>query len=48
MSRIFYGIAILFLVAWAIGFFLYGLGLIIHLLLVAAVIAIAIKLFKEN
>ncbi|WP_117882806.1 lmo0937 family membrane protein [Aureibaculum luteum] len=48
MSRILYGIAILFLVGWAIGFFLYGIGLIIHLLLVAAVIAIAIKLLKEN
>ncbi|SFS59824.1 lmo0937 family membrane protein [Lutibacter maritimus] len=48
MSKFLYGIAILFLIVWAIGFFLFGLGLIIHLALLAGVIAVIIKLIKEE
>jgi hypothetical protein len=48
MYKILYGLAILFLIVWAIGFFVYGLGLIIHLLLLAAFVAVIIKMIKEK
>ena len=48
MSKILYGIAILFLIMWAIGFFVYSLGVIIHLLLLVAVIVVIIKIIKEK
>ncbi len=48
MSKILYGLAILFLIVWIIGFFAYGLGLIVHLFLLAAVIAIIVKLTREK
>jgi hypothetical protein len=48
MSKILYGLAILFLIVWAIGFFVLGLGLIIHLALLGGVIAVIIKLIKEE
>lgn len=48
MYKILYGLAILFLIVWAIGFFLYGLGMIIHILLLAAVVVVIIKIIKEK
>ncbi|MDY7394992.1 lmo0937 family membrane protein [Aureibaculum sp. 2210JD6-5] len=48
MSKILYGLAILFLTVWAVGFFIYGLGMIIHFLLLAAVTAVIIKVIKEH
>ena len=48
MSKILYGLVILFLIVWAIGFFAYGIGLIIHLLLLAAVVVVAIKIIKDK
>ncbi|MCK0156554.1 lmo0937 family membrane protein [Cellulophaga sp. F20128] len=48
MSKILYGLAILFLIIWAIGFFIYGLGLLIHFVLLAAVISLIIKMIKEK
>lgn len=48
MSKILYGLAILFLIVWAIGFFVYSLGLIVHLLLLAAVVIVIIKIIKEK
>jgi hypothetical protein len=34
--------------AWAIGFFIYSIGAIIHLLLVLALIFFLIKIFSGN
>ncbi len=48
MAKILYSITILFLILWAIGFFIYGLGLNIHLLLFGAVLTIIIKLIREK
>ncbi|MBJ2174353.1 lmo0937 family membrane protein [Aureibaculum sp. A20] len=48
MSKLLYGLAIIFLIVWAIGFFAYGLGLIIHIFLLGAVVAMIIKLTKEK
>jgi len=33
-------------IAWAIGFFAYGLGSIIHILLVIAIIAVILRLIR--
>jgi hypothetical protein len=38
MGNILYIIAVIFIIFWAIGFFAYSVGAIIHLLLVLAII----------
>ena len=38
MSRIFYLIIVLCLISWAIGFFLFSLGILVHILLAVAVV----------
>jgi len=43
MRHLLYVIAILFLVLWAIGAFVFTVGKIIHILLVLALISIIIK-----
>jgi len=44
MNNLLYVIAIILVIAWAIGFIGYGAGWIIHILLVIAVIAILIRI----
>jgi len=44
MSGFLYFIAIILIIAWAIGFIGYGAGWLIHILLVIAVIAILLRL----
>ena len=44
MSNLLYAIAVILLIAWALGFFVYSVGSIIHILLVIAVIAIVFKI----
>lgn len=46
MSNLLYLIAVILLVAWAIGFFAYSAGTIIHILLVIAVIAVLLRLIR--
>ena len=46
MGNLLYYIAVIILIVWAIGFFGYAAGGIIHLLLVLAVILVIIKLVK--
>ncbi|MDZ7742880.1 MAG: lmo0937 family membrane protein [Bacteroidota bacterium] len=46
MGNFLYIIAVVLIIAWAIGFIGYSSGGIIHVLLVIAVIAIAINLFQ--
>ncbi|TVQ86245.1 MAG: lmo0937 family membrane protein [Bacteroidetes bacterium] len=46
MGNILYVIAIILIIAWAIGFVGYSAGGIIHVLLVIAVIAIIVKLLQ--
>ena len=46
MGNLLYFIAVIILIVWAIGFFGYAAGGIIHLLLVLAVILVIIKLVK--
>lgn len=46
MQNILYTIAAVFVILWALGFFYYSAGNIIHILLVIAVIAILLRLIK--
>lgn len=48
MSSLLYIIAVILVVAWAIGFFAYSAGGIIHILLVIAVIAILLRIIRGN
>ncbi|MGO4904017.1 lmo0937 family membrane protein [Flavobacterium sp. W20_MBD1_R3] len=46
MSNLLYTIAVILIIFWAIGFFAYSAGSIIHILLVIAVIAVILRLIK--
>jgi len=46
MGNLLYIIAVILLIGWAIGFFAYSAGSIIHILLVIAVIAILIRVIR--
>lgn len=46
MSNLLYTVAVLLIIFWAIGFFAYSLGSIIHILLVIAIIAILLRLIQ--
>jgi hypothetical protein len=46
MNNLLYAIAVILLIGWALGFFVYSAGSIIHLLLVIAVIAVIFRLIR--
>jgi hypothetical protein len=46
MSNLLYAIAVILIIAWALGFFVYSVGSLIHILLVIAVIAIIFRLIR--
>ena len=46
MSNLLYTVAVILLIIWALGFFAYGLGSLIHILLVIAIIAILFRVIK--
>jgi Family of unknown function (DUF5670) len=46
MQNLLYTIAIILVILWALGFFVYSAGNIIHILLVIAVIAILLRLIR--
>ncbi|HET6541464.1 MAG TPA: lmo0937 family membrane protein [Chryseolinea sp.] len=46
MSNLLYAIAVILLIAWALGFFVYSAGSIIHILLVIAIIAVIFRLIR--
>jgi hypothetical protein len=46
MSNLLYIIAVILVIGWAIGFFAYSVGSVIHILLVLAVIAILFRLIS--
>lgn len=46
MNNLLYIIAVILVIAWAIGFFGFSAGGIIHVLLVIAVIAILVKVIQ--
>lgn len=46
MSNLLYLIALILIICWAIGFFAYSLGGIIHILLVIALISILFRVIR--
>ncbi len=46
MTSLLYLIAVVLVIAWAIGFFAYGAGGLIHILLVIALIAILLRVIR--
>jgi hypothetical protein len=46
MGNLLYIIAVILVIGWALGFFVYSVGNIIHLLLVIAVIAMIFRLIQ--
>jgi len=46
MGSLLYIIAVILLISWAIGFFAYSAGGIIHILLVIAIIAILMRVIQ--
>jgi len=46
MSNLLYLIAVILIIAWAVGFFAYNTGGIIHILLIIAVIAIILRVIQ--
>ncbi|WP_309641163.1 lmo0937 family membrane protein [Flavobacterium sp.] len=46
MGNLLYTIAVILVIIWAVGFFGYAFGGIIHILLVIAVIAILLRLIQ--
>jgi hypothetical protein len=46
MSNLLYAVAVILLIAWALGFFVYSVGSLIHILLVIAVVAIIFRLIS--
>jgi len=46
MSNLLYTIAVIMVILWALGFFVYSAGNIIHLLLLIAIIAVLLRLIK--
>ncbi len=48
MGNLLYIIAVVLIIFWAIGFFAYSVGGIIHILLVIAVIAVLLKVIRGD
>ncbi len=48
MGNLLYLVAVILIIAWAIGFFAYSAGGIIHILLIIAVIAIILRVIQGN
>jgi Family of unknown function (DUF5670) len=46
MGNLLYIIAVILIVAWAVGFFAYSAGGIIHILLVIAIIAVLFRIIS--
>jgi hypothetical protein len=46
MGNLLYTIAVILIIIWAIGFFAYSAGALIHLLLVIAIVAILLRLIR--
>jgi hypothetical protein len=46
MGNLLYAIAVILIIAWAIGFFAYSAGAIIHVLLVIAAIAVILRVIQ--
>lgn len=48
MKSLLYIIAVVLIIGWALGFFVYSVGTLIHLLLLIAVIAVLLRIIGGN
>jgi hypothetical protein len=48
MGNLLYLVAVILILFWAIGFFAYSFGSIIHVLLVIAIIAVLLRVISGN
>ena len=48
MGNLLYVIAVILIISWAIGYFGYAAGGLIHILLVIAIIAVLLRLIRGN
>lgn len=48
MGNILYLTAVLLVIFWALGFFIYSIGSLIHILLIIAIIAILMRIIGGN
>ncbi|HWZ22125.1 MAG TPA: lmo0937 family membrane protein [Cytophagaceae bacterium] len=48
MGNLLYIIAVILIIFWAIGFFVYSAGVIIHILLVLALISILLRVIQGS
>jgi hypothetical protein len=48
MNNLLYIIAIILLIGWVLGAFVYSVGGLIHILLVLAIIAVLIRIIRGN
>ncbi len=46
MGSLLYVIAVVLVIAWALGFLVYGAGALIHILLVIAIIAVLMRIIS--
>jgi len=46
MGNILYTVAVILVIIWAIGFFAYSAGAMIHILLVIAIIAVLLRIIQ--
>ena len=46
MRSLLYAIAVILVIAWALGFFVYSAGSLIHILLVIAIVAVLFRLIR--
>lgn len=48
MGNLLYLIAVILIILWAVGYFAFSFGAIIHILLVLAVISILLRIIRGN
>lgn len=48
MGNLLYILAVIMVIFWAVGFFAYSVGAIIHILLVLALISILVRIISGN
>jgi hypothetical protein len=48
MNNVMYFLAIILILLWALGFFVYNTGGLIHILLVLAVLAVLLRIIKGD
>ncbi|MFN3590123.1 MAG: lmo0937 family membrane protein [Spirosomataceae bacterium] len=48
MGNLWYTASVVLLIAWAFGYFAFGAGILIHFLLIAAIVAVAVRAMRQD